>query len=607
MTTSASASGTPIETAGATDLTKVGNNYYFYAHGTTTGPTVKYSGAAVVAGQFGAWAPIAAEAIAGGYEVAWKYGSADQYTVWKTDSSGNYVSTLIPAVSGTDPNLEAIEPSFQQDLNRDGVTGIVGTPIETAGATDLTKVGNNYYFYAHGTTTGPTVKYSGAAVVAGQFGAWAPIAAEAIAGGYEVAWKYGSADQYTVWKTDSSGNYVSTLIPAVSGTDPNLEAIEPSFQQDLNRDGVTGTNFPPSADDGAPVETLVTAINVGGQQFTAANGITYLADPGPTQGAAASNTFWTSADIVSTNDDPLYNTERWTPGGSYTYEIPVANGTYRVELNFAEIFGGITGAGQRVFDMSLENQPLPSLQNIDIYGQVGANAPLVIDQLITVTDGSLSIQVGPGSDSPGNVQNAKLNAFSVFNEGGASTSIGFSSVTATSLSGGSDTTPSPSTAGETATSAPKTITVTDPPAATLTSANAPLKTSSGSNRSATADNHLAPNIDRAVWLSELKPYDLPSAIALDWASELRPSTIGGLDPSDIAFVSRTTHNSYGADGNSTGGGLTESDSMLAANIALLSQYMAAAFVKSMDGFDGTLIHDAASVTKMEMLALPQHG
>ena len=482
-----------------------------------------------------------------------------------------------------------------------------GTPIETAGATDLTKVGNNYYFYAHGTTTGPTVKYSGAAVVAGQFGAWAPIAAEAIAGGYEVAWKYGSADQYAVWKTDSSGNYVLNLIPAVSGTDPNLEAIEPSFQQDLNRDGVIGTNFPPSADDGAPVETLVTAINVGGQQFTAANGITYLADPGPTQGAAASNTFWTSADIVSTNDDPLYNTERWTPGGSYTYEIPVANGTYRVELNFAEIFGGITGAGQRVFDMSLENQPLPSLQNIDIYGQVGANAPLVIDQLITVTDGSLSIQVGPGSDSPGNVQNAKLNAFSVFNEGGASTSIGFSSVTATSLSGGSDTTPSPSTAGETATSAPKTITVTDPPAATLTSANAPLKTSSGSNRSATADNHLAPNIDRAVWLSELKPYDLPSAIALDWASELRPSTIGGLDPSDIAFVSRTTHNSYGADGNSTGGGLTESDSMLAANIALLSQYMAAAFVKSMDGFDGTLIHDAASVTKMEMLALPQHG
>ena len=157
------------------------------------------------------------------------------------------------------------------------------------------------------------------------------------------------------------------------------------------------------------------------------------------------------------------------------------------------------------------------------------------------------------------------------------------------------------------TSAPKTITVTDPPAAALTSANAPLETSSGSDRSATADNHLAPNVDRAVWLSELKPYDLPAAVAQDWASELRRSTIGGLDLSDIAFVSRTTHNSYAADGNSTGGGLTESDSRLAAHIALLSQYMAADFAKSTDGFDGTLIHDAASVTKTHMLALPQHG
>ena len=190
----------------------------------------------------------------------------------------------------------------------------------------------------------------------------------------------------------------------------------PSAGTTITTAAATGT----IVNDDAPLETLVTAINVGGQQFTAANGITYLADPGPTTGTT--NTFATVADIVGTTDDPLYNTERWTSGGSYTYEIPVANGTYRVELNFAEIYSGITGAGQRVFDMSLENQPLSSLQNIDIYGQVGANAPFVIDQLVTVTDGSLSIQVGPGSNSPGNVQNAKLNAFSVFSVGGASAS-----------------------------------------------------------------------------------------------------------------------------------------------------------------------------------------
>ena len=44
--------------------------------------------------------------------------------------------------------------------------------------------------------------------VAGQFGAWAPIGAEQTASGYEVAWKIAGADQYTVWNTDSSGNYI---------------------------------------------------------------------------------------------------------------------------------------------------------------------------------------------------------------------------------------------------------------------------------------------------------------------------------------------------------------------------------------------------------------
>src|SRR5262249_53197960 len=69
---------------------------------------------------------------------------------------------------------------------------------------------------------------------------------------------------------------------------------------------------------------------------------------------------------------------------------PVANGTYHVDLMMAEIYSGITGPGQRVFDMALEGQALPALQNIDIYSRVGANTALTISQQVTVTDGSLS-------------------------------------------------------------------------------------------------------------------------------------------------------------------------------------------------------------------------
>ena len=138
-------------------------------------------------------------------------------------------------------------------------------------------------------------------------------------------------------------------------------------------------------------------MNVGGGQVTASNGIVFQADAGPTTGAAASQVFSTTAGIAGTTDDALYQNERWTPGGSYTYEIAVANGTYQVDLLLAEIYSGIFGPGQRVFDMSLEGQALAALQNIDIYAQVGANAAYTISQQVTVNDGSLSIQVGPAA------------------------------------------------------------------------------------------------------------------------------------------------------------------------------------------------------------------
>jgi hypothetical protein len=159
---------------------------------------------------------------------------------------------------------------------------------------------------------------------------------------------------------------------------------------------------------------FVTAVNVGGGQVTASNGVVFQADAGPTTGGAASQVFSTTAGIAGTTDDALYQNERWTPGGSYTYEIAVANGTYQVDLLFAEIYSGIFSPGQRVFDMSLEGHALAALQNIDIYTHVGGNAAYTITQQVTVSDGSLSIQVGPGSSSPGNFENAKLNAFAVY-------------------------------------------------------------------------------------------------------------------------------------------------------------------------------------------------
>ena len=115
-------------------------------------------------------------------------------------------------MSGTSTALESLETSFHQDLNGDGVIGVPATTvIEAFGSTSLVEVGNNYYLDSISSGTGPELKYGGAPVVAGQFGAWAPVGAEQTASGYEVAWKIPGADQYSIWNTDSSGNFVSNI------------------------------------------------------------------------------------------------------------------------------------------------------------------------------------------------------------------------------------------------------------------------------------------------------------------------------------------------------------------------------------------------------------
>jgi hypothetical protein len=139
---------TVIEAFGTTSLTKIADTFYLNAGG--SGPVLKVGGSPVAAGQYGAWAPIGAEQTASGYNVAWKAAGADQYAVWRTDSDGNYISNFTGTVSGTSVALESLETTFHQDLNGDGVIGVVTTVIEAFGTTSLTKIADTFYLNAGG-------------------------------------------------------------------------------------------------------------------------------------------------------------------------------------------------------------------------------------------------------------------------------------------------------------------------------------------------------------------------------------------------------------------------------------------------------------------------
>ncbi|MCK1589218.1 protease, partial [Bradyrhizobium sp. 169] len=143
------------------------------------------------------------------------------------------------AVAGTSPTLEQAEIILHQDLNSDGTIGVPAATIEAVGATSMLQSGSNFYLNPVAGGTGPALKYGGSAVVAGQFGAWTPIGTEQISSGYEVAWQIPGTDQFTVWTTDSSGNFTSNT-GAVAGTSPTLEQAEIILHQDLNSDGTIG-------------------------------------------------------------------------------------------------------------------------------------------------------------------------------------------------------------------------------------------------------------------------------------------------------------------------------------------------------------------------------
>ena len=133
--------------------------------------------------------PIGAVQTASGYDVAWKLTGANEYTVWNTDSNGNYVSSAIGVVSGTSTALESFGAHF-----RPGPERRWGDRTSHDGDRDRwidqpDRGWEPYIFFITAAGRAQTLKYDGADVVAGQYGDWVPIGAVQTASGYDVAWK----------------------------------------------------------------------------------------------------------------------------------------------------------------------------------------------------------------------------------------------------------------------------------------------------------------------------------------------------------------------------------------------------------------------------------
>ena len=165
----------------------------------------------------------------------------------------------------------------------------------------------------------------------------------------------------------------------------------------------SSTSPPPSApaatDGGAPAPRPTIRVAAGATgAYTDKSGAVWSADTGFSGG----KTLVETVTVSGTDDATLYGGQRWGQdpntgaGTPFTYAFDLPDGDYQVTLKFAEVYTGITAAGQRLFDVSIEGKAV--LTSFDIFAAAGGRN-IAVDKsfAVTVTGGKLRIDFTNGA------------------------------------------------------------------------------------------------------------------------------------------------------------------------------------------------------------------
>ncbi len=140
--------------------------------------------------------------------------------------------------------------------------------------------------------------------------------------------------------------------------------------------------LPAAAQTQAPIR-----VKAGGAAYTDSKAQVWSADFGFNGGLVSK----TTGTVTGTPDPALFQGGRMPDTTPLIYTFPVANGSYHVNLYFAELNPGDDVVGGRVFTVKLQGAVV--FQNLDIFAAVGANAALIKGADIAVTTGSVQIEL----------------------------------------------------------------------------------------------------------------------------------------------------------------------------------------------------------------------
>lgn len=111
--------------------------------------------------------------------------------------------------------------------------------------------------------------------------------------------------------------------------------------------------------------------------------------------------------IADTDSPKIYETERYSMT-SYKFTLP--NDKYTVRLHFAETFDGISGEGQRVFSVSINDKVV--LKDLDVYKETGGLKKPLIKEFKKVAVTNKELVIGFTS----NIENPEINGIEILSE-----------------------------------------------------------------------------------------------------------------------------------------------------------------------------------------------
>jgi hypothetical protein len=135
-------------------------------------------------------------------------------------------------------------------------------------------------------------------------------------------------------------------------------------------------------------------VKCGGPGLTDSKGQVWSADFGFNGGTVSQ----AQGPVSGTSDPALFQHGRLSTSSTapLIYTFPVADGSYHLNLYFAELFSGDDHAGSRVFNVKLQGSTV--FQNLDVFAAAGANAALIKSADIAVTNGAVQIELDTLAD-----------------------------------------------------------------------------------------------------------------------------------------------------------------------------------------------------------------